>query len=128
MKRRGFILTGAAGIAALSIPTAYYYFLSDIKYDKALAEPQFLSMIWDTTMISTIGNKYRLQIPNEKKERSLVKLLLADASTGSDTSTLSIDQKIKKDFETGNTVTVDGWILSVTEARQCALFSTVTPK
>ncbi len=127
MKRRNFILIGSASIAAVFISTAYYY-LKDIKFDKTLAQPQFLSMIWDTSMISAIGNKYRLQIPNEKKERSLVKLLLADASIGSDTSTLSIDQKIKKDFEAGNTVTVDGWILSVTEARQCALFSTITFK
>lgn len=127
MKRRNFILIGSASIAAVLVPTAYYY-LKDIKFDKTLAQPQFLSMIWDTSMISTIGNKYRLQVPNEKKERSLVKLLFANTSSGIDTSTLSIGQKIKKDFETGNTVMVDGWILSVTEVRQCALFSTIASK
>jgi len=36
-----------------------------------------------------------------------------------------IDQKIKEDFEKGDVVTVKGWILSVTEARQCALFALV---
>ncbi len=127
MKRRNFILIGSASIVAVLIPTAYY-FLKDSKFDKTLAQPQLLSMIWDTSMISTIGNKYRLQVPNEKKERSLVKLLLADAASGIDTGTLSVGQKIKKDFETGNTVTVEGWILSVTETRQCALFSTITSK
>jgi hypothetical protein len=30
---------------------------------------------------------------------------------------------VRGDFAHGRTVIVDGWILSVTEARQCALFS-----
>jgi len=39
-----------------------------------------------------------------------------------------LEESIKNDFETGNTVIVDGWILSRTEARQCALLSTINPK
>ena len=35
----------------------------------------------------------------------------------------SLEKKIKTDFETGNIVLVDGWVLSISEARQCALFS-----
>jgi hypothetical protein len=34
-----------------------------------------------------------------------------------------IEKKIKLDFETSNTVILKGWVLSVTEARQCAFFS-----
>jgi hypothetical protein len=30
---------------------------------------------------------------------------------------------VARDFADGHTVLVDGWVLSVTEARQCALFS-----
>jgi hypothetical protein len=40
----------------------------------------------------------------------------------------TLDQQIKNDFITGNMVMVDGWILSVTEARQCALFSLTLQK
>ena len=114
MKRRNFILLGAAGVAAVSIPTAFHFF-GDVEYDKALADPQSLSLIWDTQTIISTGNKYRLQTPAENTERSLVKKLKADL--------LTLEEKIRKDFETGNTVIVDGWILSKTEARQCALFS-----
>ena len=34
-----------------------------------------------------------------------------------------LNQKIQQDFEAGRTVVVNGWVLSQTEARQCALFS-----
>ena len=34
-----------------------------------------------------------------------------------------INNKIHTDFEKNDIVTVKGWVLSLTEARQCALFS-----
>lgn len=119
MKRRSFIILGSAGVAALSIPAAFYFF-DDIEYDPILAEPRSLSMIWDTETIKAVGDQYRLQIPSEKSEMSLIKLLKAAAP--------ELEDIIKKDFETGNTVIIDGWILSTTEARQCALFSITGPK
>ena len=127
MKRRNFILLGAAGFAAVSIPTAYY-FLTDIEYDQALADPQLLSLIWDTETIKKIGNQYRLQMPSENSERPLVKSLKAAASEASLANSSNLEEVIKKDFETGDTIIVDGWILSRTEARQCALFSLIEPK
>lgn len=119
MKRRNFILIGTASIAAAAIPTAFY-FLRDIEFDPTFADPQLLSLIWDSETMQAAGDQYRLKFPSEKSERSLIKLLEAEAS--------DLENSIKKDFETGNTVIVDGWILSVTEARQCALFSIVKTK
>ena len=37
-----------------------------------------------------------------------------------------IDDQVRDDFAAGRTVLVGGWVLSVTEARQCALFSLVS--
>jgi hypothetical protein len=125
MKRRDFILIATTGIAAVAVP---YYYLKDVDYDSALAKPQLLSTIWDTKTINTIGNQYRLQVPDENSERILVKLLSADLSSAPEQLDKSLQEKIKKDFETGNTVMIDGWILSITEARQCALFSTTNSK
>jgi hypothetical protein len=34
-----------------------------------------------------------------------------------------LDSRVEQDFKTGKTVTAGGWVLSVTEARQCALYS-----
>jgi hypothetical protein len=33
-------------------------------------------------------------------------------------------KQVRADFAEGHTVIVDGWLLSTTEARQCALYST----
>jgi hypothetical protein len=35
----------------------------------------------------------------------------------------SIEEQVRDDFAAGRTVVVSGWVLSETEARQCALFS-----
>ena len=127
MKRRHFLMIGTAGIAAVSIPTAYY-FLRKIDYDPSLADPHSLSLIWDNETIKKIGNLYRLQMPSENSERPLVKSLKAAASEASLANSSNLEEVIKKDFETGDTIIVDGWILSRTEARQCALFSLIEPK
>jgi hypothetical protein len=34
-----------------------------------------------------------------------------------------VDGKIKSDFETGKTAVIKGWVISETEARQCALYA-----
>ena len=123
MKRRNFLLLAATGIAALAIPTAYYFRGNGI-YDRLLAQPQFLSLIWDAGTINETGIKYKDQFPGETNVRTLVRQLSAETSGVDDALALTIAQNIKKDFVTGNTIMVDGWILSKTEARQCALFST----
>lgn len=119
MNRRHFIIIGAAGVAAVSIPTTYYFFKS-VDYNPLLAQPQLLSLIWDNETMKYVGNQYRLQFSSEKSTKSLVRMLEGAVS--------HLEESIKNDFETGNTVIVDGWILSRTEARQCALLSTINPK
>ncbi len=71
---------------------------------------------------------YQLQTPVESSLDKLADLLSED-SAGNKISSSSddlfiqnqISQKIKHDFETDNTVIVNGWVITVTEARQCAL-------
>ncbi len=122
MIRRNFILMGVAGVAAISIPT-YNYYVGDVNYNPLLAQPQSLSLIWETKEIQAIGKEYVKQTPDEQSARKLVNLL---SDRSSDASTL--ENEIAQDFRSGKTVMVDGWILSVTEARQCALSSTIQPK
>jgi hypothetical protein len=35
----------------------------------------------------------------------------------------TVSDLVRDDFAGGRTIVIDGWVLSVTEARQCALFS-----
>ena len=128
MKRRKFILLSAVGAAAISIPSVSCRHRNHT-LDKTLAHPLLLSHICDAKTIREIGAKYREQVKAENKD-SFVDHLLTDTAgkavpESSDTLFVQsvLDQKIHRDFEKGNTVVVKGWILSVTEAQQCALFS-----
>jgi hypothetical protein len=114
MKRRDFIITTVAGAGVISIST--YFLTRDVEYDPVLAQPKSLSPIWDDQTINSIGTQYRANTPGESSTRALVKLLEAGP----------IDESITNDFATEKTVVVDGWILSVTEARQCAIASTIS--
>ena len=109
------------GVSAIAIPTWYYKY-ADIEYDQLLAEPELLSYIWDGNTISEIGEMYRKQVSSENSERKLVSLILNNASSDLTTSEM-LRQQITYDYKSGDTVMVGGWILSRTEARQCALFS-----
>lgn len=127
MKRRKFII-GAVSVTAVSISGAYLFLNRDIVYDPLIAEPQSLSLIWDTETVIAVGNQYRVQYVDENSEQALAKKLVRDQSDSGEQMIKNLNQKIKEDFEKDNTLLIDGWILSKTEARQCALLSTLQPK
>jgi hypothetical protein len=80
---------------------------------KALETPDFLSHVCDIPTIRQLGAAYRVQTPAEASQEALIALLLPGVTA----------QTIKTDYAKGNIVTLKGWVLSRTEARQCALFS-----
>jgi len=125
MQRRNFILLSAAAVAAVG--TSYWYLnYYNQECNSSIVEPKSLSYIWDRDTIISVGTNYRKQLPEENNEKSLIKLL--SDNTNDDISAIEVLKKeIKNDFEKGNTVMINGWILSVTEARQCALFSIIQP-
>jgi hypothetical protein len=125
MKRRNFILSAAAGIGAVGIST--YYFMRGVEFDIVLARPVSLAPILNAQAIHTIGNRYRADTPGETSTRSLVRVLNATLPERNGSVASRLEETITNDFATGKTVLVDGWILSVTEARQCALASTIQP-
>lgn len=122
MKRRTFIYLGAAGILATAIPLACSR-INDVKYDPLLAEPQSLLELLDIEQITSIGKKYLEKKSDETTVRSLVKHLMHDITDDNIGLSEAVQSKVKTEFEKLDTVMVDGWVLSVTEARQCALSS-----
>lgn len=122
MNRKKFILLTGLGISAIAIPT-YYYTSNRSRHYQFLNEPELLSHIWDDKLISEIGNKYRNQFSDENNERVLVDLLSNSSNIDSNSTPKMLKEQIINDYRTYNTVMIDGWILSKTEARQCALFS-----
>jgi len=71
-----------------------------------------------------IGEEYLKNEPLENNYTSLKKNLLININILKHASNFlkrSIDSKIKFDYEAENIFIIDGWIISQTEAKQCAL-------
>jgi len=129
MKRKSFIYLSIASTVAFGFPSIYCRSRNG-QLNIALSPPVFLSHICDAKTIREIGKAYLDYVPSESKVDQLVDLLLIDGagksiSRESDLSSIYslVNQNIKKDFDTDKTIVVRGWVLSITEARQCALFS-----
>ena len=126
MKRRNFIQLSAFATAAISLP--FLHSCSSSATEQAIAHPLFLSRLFDKNTINDAGKAYLKNTHAESNKDKLVQLL-ADNNIANSKDEKKIhdylDKKIQNDFEAGNTVMVNGWILAVTEARQCALFSLI---
>ena len=133
MKRRTFILISGVGAITLGIPWVGCRNRTS-RINSALSQPQVLGRICGEREVLEIGTLYRKQVPDEDGETHLVSLLLTDGtgksiSASAEKSSLEpwLEQKTRNDFETGRTIVVRGWVLSVTEARQCAVYSLARP-
>jgi hypothetical protein len=101
---------------------------SDSKWLPVISRPTTVTQFCDKAELLSIGQAYTKMHPGENDRIKLQDLILTDVSTGSDQQLMaSIDKKKKEDFAKSNTVIVKGWVLSRTEARQCALY-TLTAK
>ncbi|HEY2726547.1 MAG TPA: hypothetical protein VGI61_05210 [Parafilimonas sp.] len=127
MKGRSFIQLSAFAAAAVSVPLLHSCNASAT--EQAMSQPHFLSRLFDENMIKDAGKVYLKKTPSENNEDKLMQLLADNNNIANSKDEKAIhqylDKKIKDDFETGNTVMVKGWILAVTEVRQCALFSLI---
>jgi hypothetical protein len=84
----------------------------------------FFSHLVDLKTIKETGKAYLTLVPSEKDQATLTGLLLGnDISKDKKSIQKLLDSRVKQDFETNKTVTAAGWVLSITEARQCALYS-----
>ncbi len=128
MKRREFIGMAAFGAAGAVLPLAAR---GDDPVATMLARPRLLELFEDASLVRALGERYRESAPAENAPELLVRALLDELpdhprQKGDHLASQlhrQIDARVQRDFAEGRTVTLQGWILSVTEARQCALFS-----
>jgi hypothetical protein len=120
MKRRNFLLVSFFALV-LGLISLWYLKLKSAT-TKALGYPEELSEIYDRKTLIHIGNTYR-KLTNENTKNHLEELLLQDAGMMETKLKMNLRTKVTDDFRTGNTILVDGWLLSKTEARQCAFLS-----
>lgn len=117
------------GVAATGLPF-FYGFKQAENSIITLSRPEYLSHICNEAMLIEIGKAYKAKFPSESDTRQLLNLLLTD-SHGNRLSASADDKKIKsflskkigQEIGNGKTVVVNGWVISVTEARQCSLLT-----
>jgi hypothetical protein len=126
VKRRKFIWLSGAGIAAATLP--WLTSCQSSQWTSVLSVPSILGQFCSKTELMTIGNSYIERVPQESKISTIEKKLLKgdDENTFEPQSEKSLQDFISKmserDFSTGQTIILKGWVLSKTEARQCGLF------
>src|SRR4051812_43019689 len=120
LDRRRFLQFSGLGIIGFFADSACSTSARD---SAAFDRPQLLAML-GPDRVRELGAHYRAATPSEN---SAVRLRAAVSNGHRFRIPLlgigSIDDQIRDDFTAGRTVVVDGWLLSVTEARQAALFS-----
>lgn len=127
MKRKTFIL--AASTVAVGLPVAYYLKKNKGKITNPISTPGMLSIFCDEKTLRDIGNEYKKLAPQENTKQKLTDLLLSKEGVEkikpSDARQIMalIDSKVNADFLMKNILIINGWVISVTEARQCALLS-----
>jgi hypothetical protein len=129
MERRKFIGLSAYTAIAFSLPIVGGCMQKPI--DKNFADPALFRRITGEKNIRETGEDYLKQFPAEKDQRKLAELLTqgSESPDASDAARLNefFDKRIKDDFKSGRTVVANGWVLSLTEARQCALYTLLEP-
>lgn len=124
MKRRTFIFAAVASIA-LPIGAYTWYHLDN----NPLTFPKELSLFCNNEELFLIGKAYIDKNPLENSENLLKKYLLTDDrgnsyKVNSKTELVKwLDVKIIEDFKLKNFLILNGWVISRTEAQQCALLS-----
>lgn len=127
MERKKFLLISAVAVAAIAIPVSQCG--RRHHRDKPMEQPRILGLFCGEEEIRAIGKQYRALTPDEDKKKRLIELLLSGNAGQKITSNANsivsdwLDKKIKEEFKEGKTIIANGWVISVTEARQCALFS-----
>jgi hypothetical protein len=118
MQRRRFVGLVSGGLAILASPFVYRYLNPVVK--SGWLKPCCLTLIWDQVLITSVGQKYLAKHETEASERELAHRLSALPE-----DEVMQEQAIRTEFREEKTVVVDGWLLSISEARQCALASLV---
>ena len=129
MHRRTFCILSSTGLASMLLPIASCS-ADDPALQTHLSLPATLATINDTDTITALGQAYLEQVDGENTAALLIDTLMVKPDGGAIPPTTNnvalqrlMAKKIQHDFDNGETVVVNGWVLSRTEARQCALFS-----
>lgn len=123
MKRRHFLLSSLLPLASLGLRTSQSQLILDEANLDVIAKPDLLTLLNNEQEILSIGRIYRQRNQRENDVNFLQRKIEQSVQESSFINRQSLQQAISTEFEKGRTLQINGWILSITESRQCALFS-----
>lgn len=123
LDRRRFLQLSALGILAGATEACAS---ADTGAGADAGHLQLVSML-GADRVRQLGAAYRASTPNENTAAALRSALSDRRGLRIPfVRSLSLADRIRDDFAAGHTVVVDGWVLSLTEAREAAILS-LTP-
>jgi hypothetical protein len=122
MKRKYFIIT--ASLTVIGLPLAFKG-IKQYSQPDILTIPNLLKHFCDKKKLEEIGIDYRALTPAENEKQKLIDLIFAKNIKTLDNTLIAelLEKKIQEDFLSYKTIVLQGWVISITEARQCALLS-----
>lgn len=114
LDRRRFLQVSAVGVVAAVVQTCRD------ERDRPLDQPLLIATL-GPERVAQLGVRYRARTPAENNADAL--RVAIEKARGSRLLAKPVDDVVQDDFANGRTVLVDGWVLSITEARQAALLS-----
>jgi hypothetical protein len=128
MNRRSFVVLSGLFLLGILIPFIQWI-KSKAGKKGTLSQPKLLSLLCNYSTIIMLGNEYLKLKPREHGRDDLVNQIVnmpnvsqQDVQNSTEVE-IQIEKQIRGDFESNRVIVLKGWVLSVTEARQCALFS-----
>ncbi len=122
--RRQFLTVAAgAGLATLAVATSPWKALVGTTPPRSAAE-RLAGLLKHPESARPIGEAYLALAPHEASTARLVSLVAAGAAAESASDSelrRLVAAGVRDDFSAGRTAEVDGWVLSLTEARLFAL-------
>ena len=120
--RRRFLLAAAGAAAAAAIGPGALILLIDRMWKDDAAVAAIRALITHRADADQLGRAYLAMHRDERSSAALLRHLLGPMPPASAAETPGrIAARIRADYRAARTVTVEGWILSRTEARLCAL-------
>jgi hypothetical protein len=121
MKRHQFLLISGFGLLAIGLPISEL-FRGERNIKIILSRPETLLPFCDTESILRIGAEYLSVMPEERNKLVLIDNLNLDVFQDFGSLKSRLMNQIENDFVNNLVWTLNGWVISATEARQCALF------
>lgn len=129
LTKRSFFV-GSISVAATLLCCARH---RDVSYRAINDVGSFLKLLGTYELSAqALGREYLRLVPIEADPTVLIALVRDSSLLSLESNPLAVREwakaKVRRDFAAGRLITIQGWVMSVTEARLCALMTLVASR